>query len=484
MRRDICNRFCSLQANAAWQMFDWRIKSSVMNLRLKVLLLATMPLLLAIAVISAIVSHQASELSEQEIRVFEETMLKAKKAELRHYVSLAMTSIEHLYQPTLQSSRDEIQKAQAIAKRILNQLNFGPDGYFYVYDYDGKNLVHPKQTWRVGNSYWELEDKEGRKVIQNLIAQAKNGGGYYRYSWEKPSLKQVADKIGYAVGLPRWNWMIGTGIYIDDVTTQVAQAKAETQNRIRETFLIIAIITLGAVLAVFATGIAINMHETKLANSKLQHLTQKIVSTQEEERGRVARELHDGISQLLVSVKFTLDRAQRVLGGSKTETAEAIDKAADTLNVAIREVRQISRGLRPGILDDLGLAKALQSLAEDFSQRTGIEVDLRTTPVGEQVSSEAKTTLFRIAQEAFTNIERHAQATQAKLQLATTDRRVRLMVSDNGKGFDMAALKNGNTSVTGLGMKNIQERIEHFQGHLSVHSTRGGTRIEVNLPLH
>ena len=466
-----------------WQMAGRQSKSKVMNLRLKILLLATLPLVLAIAVISAIVSHQAAELSEQEILSFEETMLNAKKAELRHYVSLAMMSIAHLYKSDLSSSPTEIEKAQNIAKSILNQLNFGPDGYFYVYDYSGRSIVHPKQTWRVGNVYWELEDKEGRKVIQNLIAQAKQGGGYFRYSWEKPSLQKVADKIGYAVALPRWNWMIGTGIYIDDVTTQVATAKAETQNRIRQTFLIIAVITLGAVMIVFATGIAINMHETKLANSKLQHLTQKIVSTQEEERGRIARELHDGISQLLVSVKFTLDRAQRVLGGSSEESSAAIDKASDTLNLAIQEVRQISHGLRPGILDDLGLAKALHSLAEDFSQRTGIEVDLSATPVGDQVSSEAKTTLFRIAQEVFTNIERHAGATEAKLLLATTSRKVRLMVADNGKGFDLAELKNSQVSSAGIGMKNIQERIDHFHGQLSVQSSRSGTRIEVSLPL-
>ena len=256
-----------------------------MNLRLKILLLATIPLIAAIATISVIVSHQAAELSEQEINLFERTMLKAKKDELRHYVSLALTSIDHLYNSGPPGSPEDEAKAQQIAKKILNQLNFGPDGYFYVYDYRGNNIVHPKQTWRVGNSYWDLEDKDGRKVIQNLILQARKGGGYYRYSWEKPSIGKVADKIGYAVGLPRWNWMIGTGLYIDDVTTQVQLAKAQVNSRIRDTFLLISIITLSAILCVFATGVAINLHETKLANTKLQSLTQKIVSTQEEERG-------------------------------------------------------------------------------------------------------------------------------------------------------------------------------------------------------
>ena len=453
-----------------------------MNLRLKILLLATIPLIAAIAAISAIVSHQAAELSEQEINVFEQTMLKAKKEELRHYVSLALTSIEHLYNSGPPGSPEDEAKAQTIAKKILNQLNYGPDGYFYVYDFGGKNIVHPKQTWRVGNSYWDLEDKEGRKVIQNLIKQARNGGGYYRYSWEKPSTGKVAEKIGYAVGLQGWNWMIGTGLYIDDVTTQVQLAKAQVKSRIRETFLLIAIITLGAVLCVFATGVAINMHETKLANTKLQALTQKIVSTQEEERGRIARELHDSISQILVSVKFTLDRAKMMLGRSYDDASTAIDKAADNLNVALQEVRQISHDLRPGILDDLGLSKALENLAEGFSQRTSIHVDVNTVPVKGSLSSEAKTTLYRIAQEALTNIERHSSASEAALTLSTQRNAVVLEIKDNGCGFDTSLVERRGANIDGIGMRNMRERMERFDGRLSVQSSAAGTVIEARLP--
>ena len=453
-----------------------------MNLRLKILLLATIPLIAAIATISVIVNHQAAELSDQEINVFEQTMLKAKKDELRHYVSLALTAIDHLYNSGPPGSREDEIKAQTIAKKILNQLNFGPDGYFYVYDYDGTNVVHPKQTWRVGNSYWDLEDKEGRKVIQNLIRQARNGGGYYRYSWEKPSVGKVADKIGYAVGLPRWKWMIGTGLYIDDVTTQVQQAKAQVRSRIRETFLLIAIITLGAILCVFATGVAINLHETKLANTKLQALTQKIVSTQEEERGRIARELHDGISQILVSVKFTLERAKIMLARSYDDAATAIDTAADNLNVALHEVRQISHDLRPGILDDLGLAKALENLAEGFSQRTSIAVDVSTVPVKDTLSSEAKTALYRIAQEALTNIERHSSATTASLRLAALRKSVVLEIKDNGCGFDPSLVEREGPKNGGIGVRNMHERMARFSGWLNIQSSAHGTTIEAQLP--
>ena len=105
-----------------------------------------------------------------------------------------------------------------------------------------------------------------------------------------------------------------------------------------------------------------------------------------------------------------------MLGRSYEDASTAIDTAADNLNLALQEVRQISHDLRPGILDDLGLSKALSNLAEGFSQRTSIDVDVVTVPVKDTLSSEAKTTLYRIAQEALTNVERHSGATAASLK--------------------------------------------------------------------
>lgn len=453
-----------------------------MNLRQKILLLATIPLVLAIGMITWIANYQAAELSRQEIAIFEQTMLKTKKAELLNYVSLALTSIEHLYKPGMPGSPENEETSKQLAKQVLNRLSFGPDGYFFVYDFKGRNLVHPKQPWRVGKDYWELEDKEGRKVIQNLIQQARQGGGYYRYSWEKPSSAQVGDKIGYAVALDRWGWMLGTGIYIDDVVTQVAQAEMLVNERIHETFLMISLVTLGAVLAVFLTFLAINVRETQLADRKLQLLTQKIVETQEEERGRVARELHDGISQLLVSIKFTLEHAKIMLSRPKGDATDSIDRAAKNLNLAIREVRQISHDLRPGVLDDLGLARALKNLGDDFSSRSGIAVSTRTVAFKNLLSFEAKTTLYRIAQEALTNIERHSNATRAEIGLSLSRNGVTLRIADNGEGFDCPAEAAKSKSSNGIGLKNMQERLEPFDGQLKIASGSSGTIVEACLP--
>lgn len=454
---------------------------ATMNLRLKVLLLAIIPLVLALGAVAYIATYQSAKLARHEIDVFEKTMIKAKQAELLNYVALALTSIDHLYNVEETRSAEDEAEAQRLVKQVLDRLTYGTDGYFFVYDERGNNLVHPKQTWRVGKNYWELEDENGLKVIQRLIEEGRAGGGYVRYAWEQPSTGEVTDKIGYAVFLDRWNWMLGTGIYIDDVITQVNLAKEEFDSQIRETFWLISLIAFGAVVVVFGAGIAINIHETRLADGKLQALTEKIVATQEEERGRVARELHDSISQILVSVKFALEQATMTIGERLSPASAAIDRANDNLNLAIREVRRISHDLRPGILDDLGLSKALENLAEDFSSRTGIEVAVRTTGFKNLLRDEVKTALYRIAQESLTNVERHAGASKVELGLLRNRNDVTLRIADDGQGFDLQRLSRGAAKF-GIGLKNMKERLERLNGALIIESSPAGTVIEAKLP--
>ena len=452
-----------------------------MNLRLKILLLATIPLVLALGAVAFIATYQSAKLARQEIDVFEKAMIEAKQAELLNYVSLALTSIDHLYNTSEPRWAEDEAEAQYLVKQVLDRLTYGTDGYFFVYDDRGNNLVHPKQTWRVGNNYWELEDENGKKVIQRLIEEGKAGGGFVRYAWEQPSIGDVTDKIGYAVFLDRWKWMLGTGIYIDDVITQVTLAKEEVDTRIRETFFLISLVAFGAVVMVFITGIAINVHETRLADAKLQALTEKIVATQEEERGRVARELHDSISQILVSVKFALEQAKLMFGSEENKASGALDRAEDNLNLAIREVRRISHDLRPGILDDLGLAKALENLAGNFSNRTGINATVKTTAFKNLLGNDVKTALYRIAQESLTNIERHASASEVELGLYRNRTGVTLRIADNGQGFDVHRTKKSGVQ-NGIGLKNMKERIERLSGILHVDSSTDGTVIEARLP--
>lgn len=448
-----------------------------LNYGQKLFFLATVPLILAIAAISILGTYQARALSDLELKNLETQLLEAKQGELLNYMSLARTSINSIYGNALPDDAE----AKLKVTQILSAMTYGDDGFFFVYDYDGNNLVSPKQTYLIGKNWMTAKDRNGDLVIETLIDTARHGGGYLRYLWPKPSTAQTEEMISYVIALPDWKWAVGTGIYIDDVTKSVAAARVETETRIRKTFVWIGMISAFALLLVFLTGLFITTRERRLADVKQKELTQRIIDTQEEERGRVARELHDGISQLLIGVRYGLEGAARKISGGSKDTIDSINTSKTGLNEAIREVRRISRDLRPGVLDDLGLGPALSALTAEFNTRTGIKTDFETVVFRNRLHSDAKTALYRVAQEALTNIERHAHATKVTLKLFGHRKGATLRIKDNGKGFKHQSERSENSY--GLGLRNMQERMEHLDGTLSITSTPKGTEIEANLPL-
>ena len=439
----------------------------------KVFLLATVPLMLAVAAISVVVANQSRQLAETEIRALETQLIEAKKAELKNYLSLARTAIEPVYGHALPDD-DE---AKLVVTQILSAMIYGQDGFFYVYDYDGNNLVAPRQTFLIGKNWTGLTDANGTPVVDQIIATARSGGGYHSFEWTKPSNGDTAQMVTYQIGLPDWKWALGTGIFVDDVVATVAAARAATEGRIQQTFLQIAAITIAALLAVFVTGLLLNVRERRLADGKLKALTERIFDTQEEERGRVARELHDSISQILVGVRYTLELARRRISGGDARAGDDLQKGIDGLADAIQEVRRISADLRPGMLDDLGLGPALKALIDAFGNRTGIETSFDTVVFRNRLDPEAKIALYRIAQEALTNVERHAKASEVSVEVFGHRRGATMRIQDNGTGIEQS--KRGG----GLGLRNMQERIDQLGGSLRVLSTDQGTTIEASVPL-
>ncbi|MXU66178.1 cache domain-containing protein [Oceanomicrobium pacificus] len=442
----------------------------------KVFLYAAVPLVLAVLAISALVAYQAKALSDQEIEVLQRELIEAKQSELNNYMQLARNSINHIYG---RAAPDD-EEAKTRVTQILSAMLYGDDGFFFVYDYDGNNLVSPRQTYLIGKNWIDVTDRNGDAVVKTLIDRARKGGGYHRYVWPKPSTGEVADMYSYVIGLQDWRWAIGTGIFIDDVLAEVAQARAGTEARIRITFVWIAVITISALLLVFLSGLALNFRERRLADAKLKQLTQRIFDTQEEERSRVARELHDGISQILVGVRYALELTRRKLETGKPGAEDDLSKGRDGLQVAIAEVRRISRDLRPALLDDLGLGPALENLITEFGSRTGITTHFDTVVFRNRLEPDAKTALFRVAQEALTNVERHADATEVTVSIHGHRRGVTLRIADNGHGLPPAARQRAGS---GLGLRNMQERVEHLDGTLRVTSGPSGTVVEARLPL-
>ena len=267
------------------------------------------------------------------------------------------------------------------------------------------------------------------------------------------------------------------------ILTKKAAAKEELRHSITWNFLIVALFAVPAVLLVFATCMLLNLRQQRLADGRLKDLMQRIIDTQEEERLRIARELHDGISQNLVGVRFAIDLARRKVTPDNVGAVEAIGKGAIALNEAIKEVRRISHDLRPRVLDDLGLTAALESLISSFSERTGIAATLESVAFKHMLVPEARVALYRVAQEALTNIERHAGATQVAIRFSSRDERVQMDVSDNGRGFPAVRKENGMPASKGLGLRNMQERMTHFGGRLDVESSARGTVLRAVLPI-
>lgn len=443
------------------------------HFRRKFLLLAAMPLVLAISAIALLVAVQSRSLAEHEISALETQLLNAKKDELRNYISIARTAIGVVYGNALPG--DEESKTKVM--QTLAAMLYGQDGYFFVFDYDGKNLVAPRQTHLINRNWLDLTDVNGTPITSELIRTARSGGGYLTHLWWQPTTGEQAEMVTYVVGLQDWRWAVGTGIFIDDIRETVAAARAGVERRIRTTFIYIGVITAGTLVLVFVSGLWINVRERSLADAALKRLTQRIIDTQEEERSRVARELHDSISQMLVSVRYALDLAQRRLSQGDARAGQSLGKGISSLTTAIQEVRRISRDLRPGTLDDLGLGPALKALTAEFSERTGITSELETVVFRNRLDDDAKIALFRVAQEALTNIERHSGATHVTIRIFGHKRGATLRIQDNGTGFRRDEAKGG------LGLRNMQERVEQLDGTFRILSSGTGTVIEAEVPL-
>ena len=445
-----------------------------MNFTTKLLLITILPLIVVSMLIGATTYFQAQRLIDVETESIETRILASKRQEIRNYISLALTSIEQFYENET-GGREAAQKA---VRDILTNLTFDYDGYFFVYALDGTNIVHPKLPHLIDGNWWDLQDPEGDFVIRNLIGAAKAGGGFHRYVWHKPSTGSVEKKLGYAILLDKWGWMLGTGLYIDDIEREIAAIRADFSKSIQQTVIVVFGITFAAIAVAGSLIAGFRFSEQRFADSKLKALNNRIFDVQENERKRVSTELHDSISQLLVSVRYGIELIQGE-APLKSALRSYADKCMKTLDEAVSEVRRISRDLRPSILDDMGLATALNSLGHEFQAQSGITVKVAAERCHDRLPDAAKTALYRVVQECMTNVARHSKADEVKIRLTIEADVLLLSVEDNGIGIVQPLPKAG-----GLGIRNMRERIETHGGTLTItQSFDRGTLILVTLPL-
>ncbi|WP_343628830.1 cache domain-containing protein [Roseateles sp.] len=454
-----------------------------MRLRLKILLLAILPLVASLLLIAVAVRQQERALLEREHEAVQRAYMDARRDELRHYVELAVSTLQPLYERSNGGPPADVERDKREALRLLSSLDYGEDGYFFVYDLQGKVLMHSRQPELLGRDLWDLRDPQGRPTIQQLIGQAKAGGGYVDYLWRKPSSGVIAPKLGYVVAMERWDWMLGTGLYLDGIRATLEQLDREAQANIARTMWWIAAIAVFGVALISLCAVALNLSEHRQAEGKLRALAHQVVRSQEEERAHLSRDLHDGVSQTLVSTKLLMESAQQA------GTTALLPRALERLNDSLTEVRRLSHRLRPALLDTLGLPAALEHLAREFDEAGTVPVAMRVVGAPRELPELLNTVLFRVAQEALTNVAKHAGAARVamSLEFEPGDARgepggVLLRVLDDGAGFDAAAAE-GADPHQGIGLRNMRERMASVGGALDVQASPGhGTQIEATVP--
>jgi signal transduction histidine kinase len=214
------------------------------------------------------------------------------------------------------------------------------------------------------------------------------------------------------------------------------------------------------------------------AERQMRALSQQLVAAQEEERRKLSRELHDHVGQTLTALRLQLGRIERLRMPTNTSIADAVAETRLLVDEVVRTVRDLALGLRPSMLDDLGLEPALEWHVRDLNRRFGLAVTLNVEGDFKDLADQQKTCIYRVVQEALTNCVRHSQATRSAVGLIRTPSGLELTISDDGTGFDVAG------RGAGFGLRGIEERVRELGGTMKVVTAPGqGATLLVHLPL-
>jgi len=323
-------------------------------------------------------------------------------------------------------------------------------------------------------------DAQGRIIDWNR--QAEQTFGWAREMVVgRPIVKTIVllkDRKAFLRGLERYQ-ASGKGLPLDQRLEVMALHRDGHQFPIEATMTCLRL-QRGYILSAFLRDIS----ERKRAEEKLRQIPGKILGAQEAERKRVARELHDSVGQILSSVKMRLQTIEQApLDTDEKEIRPAVAQVRSSIGRCIEEVRRIARNLMPGELEDLGLIPAVRSLCAEFREESKLEVKLTHVRIPNQLANDAKLALFRIIQEALSNIVQHAAATRIAVDMARKGSVIKVSITDDGRGFDPQPHASRGSKKPGMGMLNLQARAAVVGGRFRIRSAPGrGTKVEVEVP--
>jgi signal transduction histidine kinase len=220
-----------------------------------------------------------------------------------------------------------------------------------------------------------------------------------------------------------------------------------------------------------------------VVNRNLRELSARLMQLQDDERRRIARELHDSVGQTLAALSMNLSTVRADME-QLARTALALTDSETLVREMVTEVRTISHLLHPPLLDELGLASALRWYTDGFGQRSKIRVSLDMSEDFRRLPSEVETAVFRVVQECLTNIHRHSESAIAKIRVRERDNQILVEIEDKGKGIPPKKLQEmASAGTPGVGIRGMQERIRQLGGNMEISSGGGGTVVTVRLPV-
>jgi two-component system NarL family sensor kinase len=222
--------------------------------------------------------------------------------------------------------------------------------------------------------------------------------------------------------------------------------------------------------------------ELEKVRGDLRDLSAKLLQLQDEERRRIARDLHDSAGQTLTVLGMNLGQLEQLAESGNGQFTEKLQEAQELLQRVTQEIRTTSYLLHPPLLDESGIAAALRWYVDGLNQRTPLKIDLSISEDFIRLPRETELAMFRIVQESLSNVLRHSGSDVAKIRIRRLDNRVTLEVEDQGRGIAAEKLADINEGGSGVGVRGMRDRVRHLNGEMKLEATDSGTTVSISLP--
>lgn len=381
----------------------------------------------------------------------------------------------------------EAQKELRTREELYRLLLENQTDYIVKYDLEGRLLY-------ASNTFCGLFDKERSQIVGEIFMPSVHEEDNELMNNELKKLFYPPHTAKFEIRVKTkygWRWL-GWSFKAElneknEIVAVVGTGRDVTERKLYES----EVIEINKMLNQKIKDLELSQKEiSKLLNevtekkNALEKLSKDLIFTEERERKRFSRELHDSLGQVLSNLKLNLDLANFSLQSKSNGVERYLKVSQDLVSEAIKEVKQLSYDLRPSVLDDFGLNAALRLLANQFQKRTGIFIGLNLESENQRYEPIIETALYRITQECLANIAKHSKATNASIQFIKRDNVLALTISDDGIGFDIDKVSRTLGDELHFGLKNIRERVEFLGGKLYIDSRIDyGTEISIEIEL-